>query len=187
MKIAGHEIKPGAVIEHDGSLWVAVKTQAVKPGKGGAYNQVELKNLFDGRKLNERFRSAEAVESIELDFKPNTFLYESGEMLTFMDKETFDQIEISKDFMGDRAAFLSDGMEVKVESYEGRPITVKLPVQVTLTVTETDPAVKGQTAAPSYKPALLENGLRVLVPPFIDVGSKIIVSTDEVEYVKRAE
>lgn len=187
MKIAGNEIKPGAVIEHDGTLWVAVKTQAVKPGKGGAYNQVELKNLFDGRKLNERFRSAEAVESIELDFKPYTFLYESGEMLTFMDQETFDQIEIAKDFMGDRAAFLSDGMEVKVESYEGRPIAVKLPVQVTLTVMETDPAVKGQTAAPSYKPALMENGLRVLVPPFIDVGSKIIVSTDGVEYVKRAE
>lgn len=187
MKIAGNEIKPGAVIEHDGSLWVAVKTQAVKPGKGGAYNQVELKNLFDGRKLNERFRSAESVEAIELEFKPYTFLYESGDMLTFMDKETFDQIEIAKDFMGDRAAFLSDGMEVKVESYEGRPITVKLPVQVTLTVTETDPAVKGQTAAPSYKPAMLENGLRVMVPPFIDVGSKIIVSTDEVEYVKRAE
>lgn len=187
MKIAGNEIKPGAVIEHDGSLWVAVKTQAVKPGKGGAYNQVELKNLFDGRKLNERFRSAESVESIELDFKPYTFLYESGDMLTFMDKETFDQIEIAKDFMGDRAAFLSDGMEVKVESYEGKPIAVKLPVQVTLTVTETDPAVKGQTAAPSYKPAMLENGLRVMVPPFIDVGSKIIVSTDEVEYVKRAE
>jgi elongation factor P len=187
MKIAGNEIKPGAVIEHDGSLWVAVKTQAVKPGKGGAYNQVELKNLFDGRKLNERFRSAESVESIELDFKPYTFLYESGDMLTFMDKETFDQIEIAKDFMGDRAAFLSDGMEVKVESYEGKPIAVKLPVQVTLTVTETDPAVKGQTAAPSYKPAMLENGLRVMVPPFIEVGSKIIVSTDEVEYVKRAE
>jgi elongation factor P len=187
MKIAGNEIKPGAVIEHDGSLWVAVKTQAVKPGKGGAYNQVELKNLFDGRKLNERFRSAESVESIELDFKPYTFLYESGEMLTFMDKETFDQIEIAKDFMGERAAFLSDGMEVKVESYEGKPISVKLPVQVLQTVVETDPAVKGQTAAPSYKPAILDNGLKVMVPPFIDVGSKIIISTDEVEYVKRAE
>lgn len=187
MKIAGNEIKPGAVIEHDGSLWVAVKTQAVKPGKGGAYNQVELKNLFDGRKLNERFRSAESVESIELDFQPYTFLYESGEMLTFMDKETFDQIEISKDFMGERAAFLSDGMEVKVESYEGKPISVKLPVQVMQTVVETDPAVKGQTAAPSYKPAVLDNGLKVMVPPFIDVGSKIIISTDEVEYVKRAE
>ena len=187
MKIAGNEIKPGAVIEHDGSLWVAVKTQAVKPGKGGAYNQVELKNLFDGRKLNERFRSAESVESIELDFKPYTFLYEAGEMLTFMDKETFDQIEIAKDFMGDRAAFLADGMEVKVESYEGKSISVKLPTQVLQTVVETDPAVKGQTAAPSYKPAMLDNGLRVMVPPFIDVGSRIIVSTDAVEYVKRAE
>ncbi|MBU6156470.1 MAG: elongation factor P [Alphaproteobacteria bacterium] len=187
MKIAGNEIKPGAVIEHDGSLWVAVKTQAVKPGKGGAYNQVELKNLFDGRKLNERFRSAENVEAIELEFKPYTFLFEAGDVLTFMDKETFDQIEIAKDFMGERAAFLSEGMEVKVESYEGRPIAVKLPLQVTLSVTETDPVVKGQTAAPSYKPAMLENGLRVMVPPFIDVGSKIIVSTDEVEYIKRAE
>lgn len=187
MKIAGNEIKPGAVIEHDGSLWVAVKSQAVKPGKGGAYNQVELKNLFDGRKLNERFRSAESVEAIELDFKPYTFLYEAGDMLTFMDKETFDQIEIAKDFMGERAAFLSDGMEVKVESYEGKPISVKLPTQVTQTVVETDPAVKGQTAAPSYKPALLDNGLKVMVPPFIDVGSKIIISTDEVDYVKRAE
>jgi elongation factor P len=187
MKIAGNEIKPGAVIEHDGSLWVAVKTQAVKPGKGGAYNQVELKNLFDGRKLNERFRSAESVEAIELDFKPYTFLFEAGDVLTFMDKETFEQIEIAKDFMGERAAFLSEGMEVKVESYEGRPIAVKLPVQVTLSVAETDPVVKGQTAAPSYKPAVLENGLRVMVPPFIDVGSKIIVSTDELEYIKRAE
>lgn len=187
MKIAGNEIKPGAVIEHDGSLWIAVKTQAVKPGKGGAYNQVELKNLFDGRKLNERFRSAETVEAIELEFKPYTFLFEAGEVLTFMDKETFEQIEIQKDFMGERAAFLSEGMEVKVESHEGRPIAVKLPLQVMLTVAETDPAVKGQTAAPSYKPAVLENGLRVMVPPFIETGSKIIVSTDDVEYVKRAE
>lgn len=187
MKIAGNEIKPGAVIEHDGSLWVAVRSQAVKPGKGGAYNQVELKNLFDGRKLNERFRSAESVEAIELDFKAYTFLFEAGEMLTFMDKETFDQIEISRDFVGERAAFLSDGMDVKVESYEGKPISIKLPVQVLQTVVETDPAVKGQTAAPSYKPALLDNGLKVMVPPFIDVGSRIIVSTDDVLYVKRAE
>jgi len=187
MKIAGNEIKPGAVIEHDATLWDAVKSQAVKPGKGGAYNQVELKNLFDGRKLNERFRSAESVESIELDFKAYTFLFEAGEMLTFMDKETFDQIEISKDFVGERAAFLSDGMDVKVESYEGKPISIKLPVQVLQTVVETDPAVKGQTAAPSYKPAILDNGLKVMVPPFIDVGSRIIVSTDDVLYVKRAE
>jgi elongation factor P len=187
MKISGNEISPGAVIEHDGSLWVAVKTQAVKPGKGGAYNQVELKNLFDGRKLNERFRSAEAVESIELDFKPYTFLFESGEMLTFMDQESFEQIEIPKDFVGERAAFLQDGMEVKVESYEGKPISVKLPTNVTVTVVEADPVVKGQTAASSYKPAKLENGLRVMVPPFIETGTKIVVSTDDSSYLRRAE
>ena len=187
MKIAGNEIKPGAVIEHDGSLWVAVKTQAVKPGKGGAYNQVELKNLFDGRKLNERFRSAEAVEQIELDYKPYTFLYASGDMLTFMDKETFDQIEIAADFVGERAAFLSDGMDVKVESYEGRPISVQLPLQVVQTIAEADPVVKGQTAASSYKSAKLENGLKVMVPPFIATGDKIIVATEDTTYVKRAE
>jgi elongation factor P len=187
MKISGNEISPGAVIEHDGSLWVAVKTQAVKPGKGGAYNQVELKNLFDGRKLNERFRSAEAVESIELDFKPYTFLFESGEMLTFMDQESFEQIEIPKDFVGERAAFLQDGMEVKVESYEGKPISVKLPTNVVVTIVEADPVVKGQTAASSYKPAKLENGLRVMVPPFIETGTKIVVSTDDSSYLRRAE
>ncbi len=187
MKIAGNEIKPGSVIEHNGSLWVAVKAVSVKPGKGGAYNQVEMKNLFDGTKLNERFRSAETVEAVELDFKPYTFLYASGDMLTFMDQETFEQIEIASDFIGDRAAFLADGMEVKVESYEGRPIAVKLPTQVTLTVVEADPVVKGQTAASSYKPAKLENGLRVMVPPFIETGVKIVVATDDVSYVKRAE
>jgi elongation factor P len=187
MKIAGNEIKPGAVIEHNGSLWVAVKAVAVKPGKGGAYNQVELKNLYDGTKLNERFRSAETVEVIELEFKPYTFLYASGEMLTFMDQESFEQIEIAADFIGERAAFLTDGMEVKVESYEGRPISVKLPQQVTQTVVEADPVVKGQTAASSYKPAKLENGLRVMVPPFIEAGTKIVVSTDEVAYIRRAE
>ena len=187
MKITGNEISPGAVIEHDGSLWVAVKAQAVKPGKGGAYNQVELKNLFDGRKLNERFRSAEAVATVELDFKSYTFLFEAGDMLTFMDKETFDQIEIAKDFVGERAAFLQDGMDVKVESYEGKPISVRLPTSVALTVVEADPVVKGQTAASSYKPAKLENGLRVMVPPFIETGTRIVVATEDSSYVKRAE
>ena len=187
MKISGNEIKPGAVIEHDGSLGVAVKTQAVKPGKGGAYNQVELKNLFDGRKLHERFRSAETVEQIELDFKGYTFLFEAGDMLTFMDKETFDQIEIPKDFVGERAAFLQDGMDVKVESYQGKPIIVQLPQNVTLTIVEADAVVKGQSASSSYKPAKLENGLRVMVPPFIESGTRIVVSTEDVTYVKRAE
>jgi len=187
MKVAGNEIKPGAVIQHNDSLWVAVKAVAVKPGKGGAYNQVELKNLFDGTKLNERFRSAETVEAVDLDYKPYTFLYGSGEMLTFMDKDTFDQIDIPKDFIGERAAFLQDGMDVKVESYEGKPISVQLPTSVTLMVVEADPVVRGQTAASSYKPAKLENGLRVMVPPFIEAGTRIVVSTDDVSYIKRAE
>jgi len=186
-KLAGNEIYPGAVIEHQGSLWVAVKTQAVKPGKGGAYAQVELKNLFNGSKLNERFRSAETVEEIQVDRKDYQFLYASGDMLTFMDKETFDQIEIATDWIGDRALFLQDGMEVVVESYEGRPISIRLPQNVTMTIVEADPSLKGQTAASSYKSATLENGVKVQVPAFIEAGARIIVTTDDPTYVKRAD
>jgi elongation factor P len=186
-KLAGNEIYPGAVIEHQGSLWVAVKTQAVKPGKGGAYAQVELKNLFNGSKLNERFRSAETVEEVQVERKDYQFLYASGDALTFMDQETFDQIEIASDFVGERALFLQDGMIVVVESYEGRPISIRMPQQVTLTVAEADPSLKGQTAASSYKSATLENGVKVQVPPFIEAGAKIIVTTDDPTYVRRAE
>ena len=170
-KINGNEIRPGNVIEHDGGLWVAVRTNHVKPGKGGAYNQVELKNLINGTKLNERFRSAETVEKIRLEQKDFSFLYEQGEALVFMDTESYEQLELQKDFVGDRAAFLQDGMMVTVELYEERPIGISLPDQVTLTITEADPVVKGQTAASSYKPAMLENGIRVLVPPFIAPAS----------------
>ena len=187
MKLAGNEIYPGAVIEHQGSLWVAVKTQAVKPGKGGAYAQVEMKNLLNGTKLNERFRSAETVEEVELERKDYQYLFANGETLTFMDKETFDQIEIQTDFVGDRALFLQDGMEVVVESYEGRPISIRMPPQVTMTIAEADPSLKGQTAASSYKSATLENGVKVQVPAFIEAGAKIIVTTDDPTYVRRAE
>jgi len=186
-KINGNEIRPGNVIEHNGGLWVAVKTMAVKPGKGGAYNQVELKNLIDGTKLNERFRSAETVEKVRLEQKDFTFLYEQGDMLVFMDSETYEQLELQKDFVGERAAFLQDGMTVTVELYEDRPIGVSLPQQVTLQVAEADPVVKGQTAASSYKPAVLENGVRILVPPFISAGEKIVVDTDEITYLRRAD
>jgi elongation factor P len=187
MKINGNEIRPGNVIEHNGGLWVAVKTNAVKPGKGGAYNQVELKNLIDGTKLNERFRSAETVEKVRLEQKDFTFLYEQGEALVFMDSETYEQLELQKDFVGDRAAFLQDGMTVTVELYQEKPIGVSLPPQVTLEVAEADPVVKGQTAASSYKPAVLENGVRVLVPPFVSAGEKIVVDTDEITYLRRAD
>jgi elongation factor P len=187
MKINGNEIRPGNVIQHKGALWVAVKTQAVKPGKGPAYAQVELKNAIDGTKLNERFRSSETVERVRLEQKDYQFLYADGDMLTFMDLATYEQIELPRDFLEERAAFLQDGMKVNVESHEGRPIGVSLPDQVTLKVVEADPVVKGQTAASSYKPAKLENGVRIMVPPFVEAGERVVVDTNELTYVRRAE
>ena len=186
-KITGNEISPGTLIELNGGLWIAVKTQKVKPGKGGAYNQVELKNVTSGTKLNQRFRSDEAVDEAYLDKKDFQFLYASGDMLTFMDMETYDQIELAVDFVGEQAQFLQDGMKTLVQMYEDKPIGIKLPVQVTLTVTEADPVLKGGTAAPSYKSAVLENGMRIQVPPFISAGERIIVATEDGSYVRRAE
>jgi len=187
MKINGNEIRPGNVIEHNGSLWAAVKTNAVKPGKGGAFNQVELKNLLDGTKLNERFRASDTVERVRLEQKDFQFLYEQGDMLVFMDNETYEQLELQKDFVGDRAAFLQDGMMVTVELYEDKPIGISLPDQVVLAIVEADPVVKGQTAASSYKPAVMENGVRVMVPPFIETGERILVDTNEITYIRRAD
>ena len=175
------------MIEHQGQLWMAVKTQTVKPGKGGAYNQVELKNILSGTKLNERFRTSDTVEEAHLDKKDFQFLYENGDALVFMDMATFDQIEIQKDFVGERAQFLQDGMKVLVQLHEGRPIGIQLPIHVTLEVVEADVTLKGGTAAPSYKSAVLSNGLRVQVPPFINAGTKIIVSTEDATYVRRAD
>lgn len=187
MKINGSEIKPGNVIEHNGGLWAAVKSTTVKPGKGGAFNQVELKNLIDGTKLNERFRSSETVERVELEKKDFQFLFEQGEGLVFMDVDTYDQLELQKEFVGDRAAFLKDGMMVSVQLYNDKPIGISLPDQVVLAVAEADPVVKGQTAASSYKPAILENGVRVLVPPFVEAGERILVDTSEITYLRRAD
>lgn len=187
MKINGNEIRAGNVIEHKGGLWAAVKTQHVKPGKGGAFAQVEMKNLIDGTKLNERFRAAETVERVRLEQKEYQYLYAEGDMLVFMDSETFEQLELMKDFVGERAAFLQDGMTVTVELYEEKAIGVQLPDQVVLEIVEADPVVKGQTVSSSYKPATMENGIRVMVPPFISSGEKILVDTNEITYLKRAE
>lgn len=187
MKINGNEIRPGNIIEHKGGLWAAVKTQAVKPGKGGAFAQVELKNLETGSKLNERFRATETVERIRLEQKDHQFLFADGETLTFMDTTSYEQIELQRDFIGDRAAFLQDGMIIRLEMYEERPIGISLPEQVTLEITETEPTIKGQTATSSYKPAMLENGVRTNVPPFVEVGERIVVATEDSSYVKRAE
>jgi elongation factor P len=186
-KITGNEISPGTLLNYDGGLWVAVKTVKVKPGKGGAYNQVELKNVTTGTKLNQRFRSDEAVDEAYLDKKDFQFLFANGDMLTFMDMENYEQIELAADFVGDQARFLQDGMKTLVNLYEGRPIGIKLPVQVTLTVAEADPVLKGGTAAPSFKTAVLENGLKVQVPPFVGAGEKIIVATEDGSYVRRAD
>ncbi len=187
MKISGNAVRIGNVIEYEGKLWVAVKTQHTQPGKGGAYMQVELKNLTEGTKTNVRFRSSEQVERVFLDASPYQYLYAEGDDLIFMDQETFEQITLSRDFVGDAADFLQDGMVVNVSSYEGKPLSIQLPDTVVLTITEADPVVKGQTASSSFKPAVLENGMRVMVPPHIGSGMRIVINTDDRTYVERAK
>ncbi len=187
MKIDGNSIRPGNVIIHNEELWRAVKIAHTQPGKGGAYLQVELKNLVTGSKLNERFRSSEKVERAVLEQKDYQFLFADDEMFTFMHGETYEQISISAEDIGDDAVFLQDGMQVQIEFHEETPLGVSLPAKVTLEVVETEPVVKGQTVSSSYKPAELDNGLRIGVPPFIKAGDKVIVSTEEREYVSRAD
>lgn len=185
-KVNGNEIRPGYVLEHDGGLWAAVKVNHVKPGKGGAFAQVELKNLRDGRKLNERFRSEDKVERVSLENKDQQFLYENDGMLVFMDNETYEQIELPADLLGDRRPFLQDGMMATVEYYGDEALSMRLPQKVTCRVAETEPVQKGQTAANSFKPAILDNGVRVMIPPFIGVDEDIIVHTELMEYSERA-
>ena len=185
-KINGNEIRPGNVLEHQGGLWAAVKVDHVKPGKGGAFAQVELRNLRNGSKLNERFRSADKVERVRLEQKDQQFLYESDGMLVFMDGETFEQTEISADILGERRPFLQDGMTIQVEFYDDEALSATLPQKVTCTVVETEPVVKGQTAANSFKPAVLDNGVKVMVPPFVGQDEAIIVNTETMEYAERA-
>jgi len=158
MKLNGNAVKPGNVIEHNGRLWTAVKVEHVKPGKGGAFAQIELRDIRDGTKLNERFRSSETIERVILEESECTFLYDDGDNLVFMHSETFEQISINSDMVGDSAAFLQDSMVVTVSSHEGDPISVQLPDKVVMEIVEADAVVKGQTASSSYKPAVLENG-----------------------------
>jgi elongation factor P len=187
MKLNGNAVKPGNVIEHNGRLWTAVKVEHVKPGKGGAFAQIELRDIRDGTKLNERFRSSETVERVILEELECTFLYDDGDNLVFMQAETYEQMEISRDMVGDSAAFLQDGMAVTVNSHEGEAISVQLPGKVVMEVVEADAVVKGQTASSSYKPAVLENGVRVLVPPHIEAGTRIVVRPEDASYVERAK
>ena len=187
MKIDGNAIRPGNVIEHKGGLWRATKIQHTQPGKGGAYLQVELKNLLDNTKLNERFRSSEKVERVRLEQRDYQFLFADDDTITFMDQETFDQIALDRQMVGDQAAYLQDGMVVQIEFHEDKPIGMALPETVELEVTETEPVVKGQTATSSYKPATVDNGMRVMVPPFINQGDRIVVNTEDGTYKTRAD
>ncbi|AKO98061.1 MAG: elongation factor P [Marinovum algicola] len=185
-KINGNEIRPGNVLEHDGHLWAAVKVDHVKPGKGGAFAQVEMKNLRNGSKLNERFRSADKVERVRLEQKDMQFLYEDGGQLIFMDTETYDQVQLDAEILGERRPFLQDGMTIVVEFHEEEALNASLPQKVTCKVVETEPVVKGQTAANSFKPAVLDNGVKVMVPPFVGQDEDIVVNTETMEYSERA-
>ncbi|MBE3639102.1 elongation factor P [Mangrovicoccus algicola] len=185
-KITGNEIRPGFILDHDGGLWSAVKVDIVKPGKGGAFAQVELRNLRSGSKLNERFRSADKVERVTLEQKDQQFLYEQDGKLVFMDAESFEQIEIPAALLGERRPFLQDGMTAVVQYYDEEPLSAQLPAKVTCVVASTEPVVNGQTASKSFKPATLDNGVRIMVPPFIGQDEAIIVNTETMEYSERA-
>ena len=187
MKILGNEIKPGMIIEHKDDLWSVLKTQHVKPGKGGAFNQVELKGIKKGTKLNERFRSSDTVERAILDEKKFSFLYEDENNCHFMDQTNFEQIQINKKLIGEKSKLLKENMEVNLQFHEDEPLSVDLPSSVELKIETTDAAIKGQTASSSYKPATLENGIKLMVPPFINTDDKIVLDPRTLEYVKKVK
>ena len=186
MKITAIEIKPGMIIEHKNDYWNVLKTQHVKPGKGGAFNQVELKSIIKGTKLNERFRSNETIEKAELDERKFNFLYLNNDSCHFMDNKTFEQVEIKKSIVGEKHKLLNEGLEVTIVFMEEKPISVELPNNIECKIQTTDAAIKNQTASSSYKPAKLDCGIQVNIPPFIEAGEKIIIDTRTFEYVKKA-
>ena len=186
MKITANEIKPGMIIEHKNDYWNVLKTQHVKPGKGGAFNQVELKSVLKGTKLNERFRSSETVEKAEVEERKFNFLYVDGDNCYFMDNNSFEQVEISISITGEKYKLLKENLEVTIFFMEDKPISMELPNNIECVIESTDVAIKNQTASSSYKPALLDCGIKINVPPFIESGEKVIVDTRTLEYVKRA-
>lgn len=187
MRIDGSSVRAGMVIDYENKLWMVTGHEIRTPGNLRSFNQIEMKEVKTGNKKNVRFRPDESIERVTLDQRDFQYLYKDGDNLVFMDQENYEQITIAEDFIGERAAFLQDGMVVQVELHDGTPLGVKLPSQVTLEIIEADPVVKGQTASSSYKPAKLENGVKVMVPPFITTGEKIVVNTDELTYVERAK
>ncbi|MBY0431383.1 MAG: elongation factor P [Rhodospirillales bacterium] len=187
MKIQANTIRPGNILEHNGRQYAVLKIQLIQPGKGGAFIQVEMRDIRSGNKTNERWRTADTVERLTVEEKECTFLFGDDSNLTFMDSQSYEQFPIPRDVVGEPAAFLQDGMPVTVDLVEGAPVSVTLPTTVTMLLVEADPVVKGQTAASSYKPGKLENGLRVMVPPFVEAGIRIVVNTADGSYVERAK
>ena len=187
MKVSAITLRKGNVLEHNNKLMSVTGYEIIQPGKGASVIQVEMRDIRTGNKDNVRFRTQETVERIRLDQSENQYLFNDGETYTFMDTETYEQVIVAKEILGDAAVFLQDGMMVSIESHEGEPLGVQLPDQVTMEIIEAEPVVKGQTATTSYKPAILENGAKVMVPPFIDVGTRIIVRTEDSSYVERAK
>ena len=185
MKLYASEIRVGMLIEYKNDLWQVLKTQHVKPGKGGAFAQVEMKSVNKNTKLNERFRSSETVEKAEVDEKKFNFLYIDGENCHFMDNETFEQVEISKSVTGEKYKLLKENLEVSISFMEEKPISIELPNNIECIIETTDASIKNQTASSSYKPAILDSGIKINVPPFIESGEKIIIDTRTLEYVKR--
>ena len=185
MRISANEIRVGMLLEHKNDLWQVLKTQHVKPGKGGAFTQVEMKSLNKSTKLNERFRSNETIEKASLEEINFNFLYEDENNYFFMDSKTFEQIQIKKNLVGEKGKLLTENLEVKVSFYNDAPISIELPNQVNCKIENTDVALKGQTVSSSYKPAVLNNGLNIQVPPFIEAGDEVVVDTRNLEYVKK--
>ena len=185
MKISAVEVKPGMIIDHKNDYWNVLKAQHVKPGKGGAFNQVELKSITKGTKLNERFRSSETIEKAELGEKKFNFLYFDEENYHFMDNKNFEQILISKSLADEKYKLLKENLEVTILFMDEKPLSVELPNNIECVIDITDAAIKGQTAASSYKPATLDNGIKINVPPFVESGDKIILDTRTIEYVKK--
>ena len=186
MKIDANSIRVGHILEHERKLWVVLKTMHTQPGKGGAYMQVEMKGVQDGIKINVRFRSKEFVEKAQLDVKDYQYLYAEGDYLTLMDITDYEQITVNASLVGDLRPFLKDGMIVVVQLYDNAPMSISLPEKLEGVIAECEPVVKGQTATSSYKPAILENGVRIMVPQFINQGDKILIRSETLEYLERA-
>ena len=185
MKINANEIRVGMLLEYKDDLWQVLKTQHVKPGKGGAFAQVEMKSVNKNTKLNERFRSSETIEKASLDESNYNYLYEDENNYFFMDPKSFEQVEIKKDIIGNKGKLLTENLEVSVSFYNDKPISVDLPNQVNCIIESTEAALKGQTVSSSYKPAILNNGLTIQVPPFVEAGDKVVIDTRNLEYIKK--